>query len=288
MSLTDDFKKAGLALRVATASLHGVGNDDIFQIDIKRGLKGNDRTEHFRIWPGKDSTVQVSATDKCLRQVVLLVHEPKRSFAQRARKSIYDTQTASWKKAHKILKVIKNRRARFGDDIEYEEFTPSRVRHYLCGVDERQLFIAECPRAVTSVKAAHDSLKGDARIKLAEDSSRRVTRQGEWFFLEASEQELQAIEQLLHKNKLAILKKRSLGRGGHPHIADEVIIMSPKILEHGWPVQADDTFIRGCVRHVDHKTVRFTNWRKVIRNNEGSTTNAAAPGLRAGGVLWVD
>jgi hypothetical protein len=66
-----------------------------------------------------------------------------------------------------------------------------------------------------------------------------------------------------------------------------MIVMSPKILAHGWPVQANDVFIRGCVRHVDHKTVRFNNWRKVIRNYEGSTTNSTV-GLRAGGVMWVD
>jgi len=287
MSLIDDFKKAGLVLKVTTTPLRGVDNDDIFQIDIKRGLKGNNRLEHFRIWPGKDTIVQISASDKCLQQVVLLVHEPKRAFAQKAKKSIYDTQPASWKKSHKILRVIKNRRARFGDDIEYEEFTPNRVRHYLCGVDERQLFIAECPGPVTSVKAAHDSLKGDARIKLAEDRSRKVTRQGEWFFLEATEEELKAIETLLRKNQLGLLKKRSLGAGGHPHVADEMVVMSPKILAHGWPVQNGDVFIRGSVKHTDHKTVRFTNWRKVIRNNEGSTTNPTV-GLRAGGVLWVD
>jgi hypothetical protein len=48
-------------------------------------------------------------------------------------------------------------------------------------------------------------------------------------------------------------------------------------------LQRDRVFVRGSIRHKDHKTVRFSQWREVIANNEGDTARATASG-----VFWVD
>ena len=43
-----------------------------------------------------------------------------------------------------------------------------------------------------------------------------------------------------------------------------------------------EIFVRGSVKHLDHATVKFSNWRKVIGNTEVRTSNAV------GGGTWID
>jgi hypothetical protein len=69
-------------------------------------------------------------------------------------------------------------------------------------------------------------------------------------------------------------------RGGNPHTADELVKISAPKLDHGFTVnQREDIFVRGKVRHKDHKTVAFKQWRKVIRNAELAPTS---------GINWID
>jgi hypothetical protein len=71
-------------------------------------------------------------------------------------------------------------------------------------------------------------------------------------------------------------------RGGNPHTADELLKLTASVLEHGFSVRRrDDIFVRGKVRHKDHATVSFSEWRKVIANTETSAG-------RMEGVNWVD
>jgi hypothetical protein len=46
-------------------------------------------------------------------------------------------------------------------------------------------------------------------------------------------------------------------------------------------VRSQDTFVRGKVRHLDHKTLELSQWHKVIRNVE---PNAG----RMAGIAWID
>jgi hypothetical protein len=167
----------------------------------------------------------------------------------------------------------------------------------LMGLDERQLFIAELPRGVSTVMGAHRILKG-GDVTLAEGSGIKTVRQGEWFFLEASEEENRRIEEGLTKNWLILERDVPIGpftdasnRGlggrrrvrqfrGNPHTADELVVIPGNVLEHGWAVRGREVFIRGHVRHVDHATVTFPKWVKVLRNAEANV------GQEFGG--WVD
>ena len=171
--------------------------------------------------------------------------------------------------------------------------TSSQKRHFLCGLDERQLFIAQLPKAVSTVRDAHACLKR-TELVLAEGKGIKATRQGEWFLVEATKEELDLIDLGLKKNLLVIEHSVPIGpftvgglRGsgrvrqglGNPHTADELLVLPGHPLAHGFAVRSREVFVRGRIRHVDHGTVAFSQWRKVIRNNE--------PG-QAVGVGWVD
>src|SRR5512146_2612727 len=74
------FAAAGLKLVLAEEPIEK-SNPAIFQLDIPRKLKGNTRTEWFRIWPGhEDNTIVVAGIDKDLQQLVLIVKEERRTF----------------------------------------------------------------------------------------------------------------------------------------------------------------------------------------------------------------
>jgi len=137
------------------------------------------------------------------------------------------------------------------------------------------------------VRDAHDSLK-TSTVTFAEGKAPgKTVRQGEWFFVHPTKEEKEAITAVTRKKRGAILRKTAIGAGGNPHVAEELIRMPSEAvglkLAHGYPVQSRDAiYVRGGIRHVDHKTVKFKTWRRVIRNNEPS--GAAAPA----GVGWID
>jgi hypothetical protein len=263
-SLITRFAAAGLLLELTSDPI-GRGNPDVFGMDIQRRLKGRLRVEYFRIWPGhEENRIAVQGTDPELSQLVLLVHEPARVFEEYAPKHAVRADDP---------RIV--RRERFRVLLRLQ--TDSRKRHYLCGLDERQLFIAELPRGVPTVRDAHRVLKAE-EVLLAE-GKRRVRRQGEWFFLELTPEERKHLERALAQG--AIVRKQAIGGGGNPHTADEITRIPAQPLEHGHPVRALDVFVRGRVRHVDHKTLVLSDWHKVVRNTE---PNAG----RMAGIAWID
>lgn len=308
-NLTRRFAEAGLQLvlsdRPIVGGLGGRGATSIVQIDIQRKVNGSRRHEWFRIFPGaEDNRIEVVGIDKSICQVVLMVHEVAREFVEDVpwgRLRDYDTSTPGW-----LETLAKNLGVRTMDlipnvgrggvlfSVKVRRRTPSQKRHFLCGVDERQLFIAQLPKAVSTVRDAHACLKTTS-VALAEGQGIHTVRQGEWFFLESTASELAQIEDGLAKKLLTIERNVPIGpftvaggvRGkkvrqgvGNPHTADELVLLpGTPVAGSVWAVRAREVFIRGRVRHVDHKTVSFSGWRKVIRNAE--------PG-QASGVGWVD
>lgn len=275
--LIKHFEKADLLLKIAKEPF-GRNNRDVFGITILRKLKGNIRTEYFSMWPGNDSNrIEVVSVDPKRKQLVLMVHEQRRLVHHHLAPTIPEPVIP---KGAKDVEHNKN------GSIDFTLFSPSAKRHMLLGVDERQLFIAQLPRGVSTISEAHKSLKTTS-VTLAEGKiSGRTVRQGEWFLLNATEEELDAIKKAIKSNTAVILRKVAIGadsRGrvaGKPHTADELVKLPALKLEHGFTVnQREDIFIRGKVRHKDHKTVAFKQWRKVIRNAELAPTS---------GINWID
>ena len=265
---------------------------DIVQLDVGRSFKGSSRTEWFRLWPGDDSNIiQVRNTDKKLKQLVLMVNEIEREFEERIpisrRKGgkIFPSREDVKRGLGRGQKILRQNKSEFF----VLRHTDSDVRYFLMGVDERQLFIAQLREPCTTVAEAHASL---GKTVTTADGTRKgssLDRQGEWFFWETSQETRRRIDELVKKNRLAVKKKVPIGRhagraGGNPHTVDElVVIPSLHKLEHGFGVRPNSVYIRGKVRHIDHKTIKFSHWREVVANNEGDTANASA-----GGVFWVD
>lgn len=307
-NLTREFKKAGLRLEILSDPIRTrEGMEFIVQIDINRAISGNKRTEYFRLFPGKnqDATIQIRDIDKEHKQLVLLIKEAERTFEERQDHPTwahdgnedFDTWVAFVLKNNpriKILKKVKGTGKRSPGYILIERKTDARTRYFLMGVDERQLFIAQTQTPVTTVAEARKSL--GKTVQLAEGTRRgsSADRQGEWFFLETSHEVRNHIDQMIEKNRTTIERDQPVGlkmgrQGGNPHVADEMVVLTLKNasttnhLSHGFPVRDRQVFVRGKIRHTDHKTVKFSQWREVIANDEGATATAAA-----GGVFWVD
>ena len=143
-------------------------------------------------------------------------------------------------------------------------FTRGTTRHMLVGRDERQLFMCRLPRACTTVSQAHDALRAPS-VKPARSAIERPIRQGEWFFVALDRDERDALDAAMVGRRAFVRSKVSIGsvipRAGKPHVADELVVVRGDGDER-------EVFVRGAVRHADHKTIHLGHWRRVHRNNE--------------------
>jgi hypothetical protein len=173
---------------------------------------------------------------------------------------------------------------------------------FLCGHDERHWFVAAVPERapVGTVRAAKEALKppevqaAQARAGLKSKARNRrknaaYLRQGEWFFIPAPDLKLD--EKFVLRNEPI-----TRGNGGKPHTCDfcfrtggETVYVSRRytngvaeeqyrrILEDqpeangwGWRVMTRNAlvYVRGNVRHADHKTITLKGWHRVLMNTE--------------------
>ena len=169
---------------------------------------------------------------------------------------------------------------------------------YLLGHDERHWFVAAVPEQnpVSTVIAAKQALKPEAVVASeagvrASVRQRRVNRarirQGEWFFVPKNDAKV---------NTRLVLRDEPLirGRGGKPHVCQELYReggetvyvnreypnglsqaqfarLSEKVRNRpGWRIMVRDprVFVRGTVRHSDHKTIFLNGWHEVFVNTE--------------------
>jgi hypothetical protein len=173
---------------------------------------------------------------------------------------------------------------------------------FLCGHDERHWFVAAIPEAasVGTVPQAKEALK-PTEVQIAQGRkgingkarSRRKNaayiRQGEWFFLP---------EFGLVVDEKLVLRDEPLrrGNGGKPHWADfcyrtggetvyacsrhsngvteaayrRMVANNPKAKGWGWRTMRRNpgVYVRGRIRHADHKTVVLHSWHRVLMNTE--------------------
>lgn len=261
--LISRFAQAKLPLELSDLPLLGrraaAGQRDIVQLDIARPDR-RARHERFRLYLGaQDNRVEVEHLDRTLRQLVLLIHEPRRRF-----------EVFVPKRDPKPARIVrKNQQGWFT-----EQFTDERKRHFLAGMDEAHLFVAQLPRAATTVWRAHQALRGP-EVKVAERGALEPTvRQGEWFLVALPPLEAAEVEALASKSVAPISRHRGIAeagripRAGRQHVADEVLVLKDRV------------YVRGDIRHPDHATVTLRDWRRAVPNREAMSAPA--------GVLWVD
>jgi len=259
MSLSRPFESAGLRLVLPDRPLVQL-NAEIFQMDIHRE-RG---PETFRLWKGHASnSVRVTDTDKGRRQLVLLVQEPPRPFEETVSKRRFDVPPPQVRD----LRLLKEN----AETWVFERWTASTMRRYLCGMDERHLFIAEF-QGGTTVRDAHRLLKPEAVLDADRSAPGRTLRQGEWFFVRIPAAEMRLLELRIRESPYIVRRAESLGGNGRPHLADEVVRLDP-----------ERVYARGRIRHPDHKTLVLSEWRRVHRNAE-----VRAASMGSNGVFWVD
>jgi hypothetical protein len=170
-------------------------------------------------------------------------------------------------------------------------------RRFLLGHDERHWFVAGIPEStpVSRVRDAKQALKPDlvqssergVRTKYRDRRSNAARiRQGEWFFVPAPQVRVEL---------LLVLRNEPIARGGgKPHVCEELyrfggetVYVSPgapngltdeqyRALSEGernrwnWRVMRRNpkVYVRGRVRHHDHKTVVLDGWHEVLSNTE--------------------
>lgn len=175
---------------------------------------------------------------------------------------------------------------------------------FLCGHDERHWFVAAVPERapVSTVQTAFNALKpavvhselARKQIRPKNRERRRNSaflRQGEWFFV--------PVERLVFP-PLLVMRSEPLRRGsGKPHICEELVRVGgetvyvstqhpaglteaqyrklisrkPAMRQLSWVVQKrnPNVFVRGTIRHADHKTIRLHGWHRVLMNTENQS-----------------
>jgi hypothetical protein len=269
-SLQQAFVETQLPLepRAAPISWQRDGDEDIVQIDINSETRAGYYGERFRVFRGhEDNRLEVLAHDAEQRQLVLFVDEPVRAF-----------EVALSRRERVPLGATITRKAR---GVTYiEQYTSGRARHFLCGMDESHLFIAMLPEPVRSVREAHEALRDPRVDELEIEAPEPTIRQGEWFFVALPEAEQEEVKLLARKvlrvaHDRGIAEVARINRIGRPHIASEIVVVPP----HG--DRDERVYVRGAIRHPDHRTIRFDSWRRVIPNREH--LEAPLPGIE-----WYD
>jgi len=175
----------------------------------------------------------------------------------------------------------------------------SNKYHFLCGHDERHLFVAGV-RAVSTVADAQEYLKpreisfqeiGLSTRKRNKRKNKVFRRQGEWFFVPRD----------IEPDPKLILNSEPLTRDAlsKPHIAqfayrvggvsvmvcrkypngltiaqyEKVIASNPRLKAENWRVMARDpsVYVKGWIRHPDHATIHLDSWHRVYMNTEYRT-----------------
>lgn len=185
---------------------------------------------------------------------------------------------------------------------------------FLCGQDERHLFVAAIPavphsqNVAQAVEALKPQIVLDAQETVSlkphermERRTRAYVRQGEWFFVPRPELDYDPDE-------LVTNEPLSRGNGSKPHMVDQVVryggekvfvsdvapagLTGEQLAEWcrqhphrriAWTerVRGATVFARGKVRHSDHETIELETWHEVAMNREHE-----APAMRH--VVFLD
>lgn len=175
---------------------------------------------------------------------------------------------------------------------------------FLCGHDERHWFVAGVPEqsSVSNVRTAFEALKPQSvqgalrqfNVRRKNRNKRKneaYLRQGEWFFVKQFR---------AHVNDRFILRNEPISRGGgKPHICQELVRQGgelvyvcpqyrnglvesrfkvllnrkPRLAKLSWVAMRRNptVYVRGTVRHADHKTIHLDGWHQVVMNTENQS-----------------
>ncbi len=171
-------------------------------------------------------------------------------------------------------------------------------RHFLCGHDERHLFVVGVEARVSTVAQAMEALMPTAVLGSlaahqvrARARTRRhnpgYVRQGEWFFLPRPDFDpgpnaiirrhepiarpggrSHLVEYLYRSNgeRVFVCPRYPNGVSGARHSA--LLLGRPEAVHWGWRamIRTNEVYARGRVRHPDHRTIALDCWHQVVVN----------------------
>jgi len=195
-----------------------------------------------------------------------------------------------------LVARIPERSADVGGDAARDE---PREALFLCGRDERHWFVAAVPESAGAydVQGAKDALKPQAvwdamaqfDVPMPERDRRRTAafvRQGEWFFIPRPGLKVNQREVLHHEPIRRGAGKRHwcqfLFRKNGQRVwvceafpngltDDEYRELRSKVRGlYRWQQMVRDAqvFVKGNIRHPDHRTVWLSDWHEVVMNRE--------------------
>lgn len=252
------FDRARLPLKVLEGPIQPL-SPGIFQLDIYRGRTG----EYVRLWPGaSDNRFGVLDADADFRQVVLRVTEPRRRFEEALWRGWRDRATVERQVQRAGGRIVRVTRLHW----IVERWTPAEERRYLCGLDERALFITQI-RGADTVWQAHEWL---APLEVRQARSRwpgAVARQGEWFFLPVLPDEVERLRTYARTHPRSTGSRAPVGPAARPHVADEVVRIDRRERWGGRERRYRDVYVSGRITHPDHRDAHLDGWRRAVHNN---------------------
>ncbi|HWB20748.1 MAG TPA: hypothetical protein VG711_10635 [Phycisphaerales bacterium] len=185
----------------------------------------------------------------------------------------------------------------------FGQLSEAPKQKFLCGHDERAWFVAAIPESATSVstvRTAMEALKPTAVLEAQSQAAVRMrdrqlrkneafVRQGEWFFvprpgLKVDAAHIRANEPLARGRGKAHWAEFAVRIGGETVYVSHVrpngltaseyrewIDANPKLrgtVRWSTMRRNPQVFVRGRVRHPDHKTIVLNGWHEVVMNTE--------------------
>ena len=148
-------------------------------------------------------------------------------------------------------------------------------QRFLCGHDERHLFVAGIRDRVSTVRQARESLLPEAlrgavgAPDLLRRRNKAFVRQGEWFFVPATPPA--DMNAGVYRNE-----RLFRARFSKPHVCQFLVRRGGELVHfarRGSQVRNPQMFVRGYVRHADHATIMLDGWHRVYLNSEFTTGN---------------
>lgn len=257
------FKKAGIPLEFRNDNTFPGISGEQAALTFRVGVETRTGQERIRLAPGDDSNnIRVLDIDPKKQQLVLMVKEPAREFKIRNR------FVSSHAPESEQFQTVK---------------TPSVARRVLMGMDETHLFVTQLPSngPITTIKQAHDAL----RPRLVHET-KGWKRQGEWFFVPVTASEARILAsgencRLSHDRDVEDATSRGTGRVARArfrtHQAKDRMdyFGDPAIRPSVFPAASPDRairptkiFVRGDIKHPDHKNLKLRDWHRVMLNLE--------------------
>lgn len=259
-----DFKELEKKLKGIKIKEHLINdsNDKIFQMDCPTDRKS------VRIWIGA-ADVKLVDYDKKLKQAVITVKEKELEFINSVRNTkcySYDyLRRSGWNISSEWYNV-NNKKSKESAPETYDVVveTFAGTRHLLFGQDEKHYFISVLPSPAKSVKHAHEILMPPEVKKLKLSVRKNVKRQGEFFFVPVSNDEMMKyfVDDL--KDSYDVMNNHCpLDKAFKENVGD--VVHEAEVV-HERPDY--EYYVYGKVKHRRHKTLELTQWHRVYMNTE--------------------